>query len=91
MLTLDSKVKALKKSPEATAIIVKYSPGFATDPQMKLVQGLTMRKLLSFPQAGMSEEEIAALEKELLDIFNRLQEEQLAILDQSDEKKSKQR
>ena len=34
MLTLDSKVKALKKSPEATAIIVKYSPGFATDPQM---------------------------------------------------------
>ena len=25
-----------------------------------------MRKLLSFPQAGMSEEEIAALEKELL-------------------------
>ena len=43
MLTLDSKVKALKKSPEATAIIVKYSPGFATDPQMKLVQGLTMR------------------------------------------------
>ena len=67
MLTLDSKVKALKKSPEATAIIVKYSPGFATDPQMKLVQGLTMRKLLSFPQAGLSEEEVAALEKELLD------------------------
>jgi len=31
------------------------------------------------------------LDKELLDIFNRLQEEQLAILDQSDEKKSKQR
>ncbi|MBO4383112.1 MAG: hypothetical protein J5847_03365 [Clostridia bacterium] len=67
MLTLDSKVKALKKSPEATAIIVKYSPGIATDPQMKLVQGLTMRKLLSFPQAGLSEEEVAALEKELLD------------------------
>ena len=34
---------------------------------MKLVQGLTMRKLLSFPQAGMTPEEVAALEKELLD------------------------
>ncbi len=67
MLTIDSKVKALKKNPEAVAIIVKYSPGFATDPQMKLVQGLTMRKLLSFPQAGLTPDQVAALEKELAD------------------------
>jgi len=67
MLTIDSKVKALKKNEKATEIIVKYSPGFATDPQMKLVQGLTLRKLVSFPQAGLTEEQVAALEKELAD------------------------
>ncbi|MBQ1545051.1 MAG: hypothetical protein IIZ60_04745 [Clostridia bacterium] len=65
MLTIDSKVKKLQKSPKATEIIVKYSPGFATDPQMKLVQGLTLRKLMSFPQAGMAPEQVEALAKEL--------------------------
>jgi len=67
MLTIDSKVKALKKSEKATEIIVKYSPGFATDPQMKLVQGLTLRKLMSFPQAGLTQEQVDQLAKELED------------------------
>ena len=65
MLTIDSKVKDLKKNPQAVEIIVKYSPGFATDPQMKLVQGLKLSKLMSFPQAGLTPEEVAALAKEL--------------------------
>ena len=65
MLTIDSKVKDLKKNPKAVEIIVKYSPGFATDPQMKLVQGLKLSKLMSFPQAGLTPEEVAALAKEL--------------------------
>lgn len=67
MLTIDSKVKKLMKSEKATEIIVKYSPGFATDPQMKLVQGLTLRKLYSFPQAGLTDEQVEALAKELED------------------------
>ena len=65
MLTIDSKVKDLKKNPKAVEIIAKYSPGFATDPQMKLVQGLKLSKLFTFPQAGLSKEEVAALAKEL--------------------------
>lgn len=67
MLTIDSKVKDLKKNPQAVEIIVKYSPGFATDPQMKLVQGLKLSKLMSFPQAGLTPEQVAALAKELED------------------------
>lgn len=65
MLTIDSKVKALKKSEKAVEIISKVSPGFATDPQMKLVQGLTLRKLMSFPQSGMTPDQVDALAKEL--------------------------
>ena len=67
MLTIDSKVKELKKNEKAVEIISKVSPGFATDPQMKLVQGLTLKKLMSFPQSGMSADQIDALAKELED------------------------
>ena len=51
-LSVDSKIKALSKNAEAAAIISEYSPGFSTAPQMKMVMGLTLRKLASFPQAG---------------------------------------
>ena len=49
--SVDDKCKKLAKNPAAAAIISEYSPGFTTDPQMKMVMGLTLRKLASFPQA----------------------------------------
>ncbi len=63
--SVDDKVKKLKKSKAACEVITKYSPGFETDPQMKLVGGLTFRKLASFPQAGLTEEQVAAIDEEL--------------------------
>lgn len=63
--SIDDKVKKLKKSPAACEVIKKYSPGFETDPQMKLVGGLTFRKLASFPQAGLTDEQVAAIDEEL--------------------------
>ena len=64
-LSVDSKVKDLKKSEEACAIIVEYAPGFATDPQMKLVGGLTFRKLCSFPQANITPAQLAEIDEKL--------------------------
>ena len=49
--SVDDKCKKLAKNPATAAIIAEYSPGFTTDPQMKMVMGLTLRKLASFPQA----------------------------------------
>ncbi|MBR1829042.1 MAG: hypothetical protein IJ781_05970 [Atopobiaceae bacterium] len=49
--SVDDKCRKLAKNPEAAAIISEYSAGFTTDPQMKMVMGLTLRKLASFPQA----------------------------------------
>ena len=63
--SIDDKVKVLKKSPAACAVITEYSPGFETDPQMKLVGGLTFRKLASFPQAGLTEEQGAEIDEKL--------------------------
>lgn len=64
-LSVDSKIKELKQNPEAVELLEKYSPGFATDPQMKMVQGLTFRKLASFPQAGLSAEQVEEIDTAL--------------------------
>lgn len=64
-LSIDSKVKVLKKSEDACKIISAYSPGFVTDPQMKLVGGLTFRKLCSFPQSDLTEEQLTEIDEKL--------------------------
>ena len=67
--SIDTKVKDLRKSEAASDIIAQYSPGFKTDPQMKLVGALTFRKLCSFPQAGLNRstliERLARIKREL--------------------------
>jgi hypothetical protein len=64
-LSVDSKIKELKNSPEAVELLEKFSPGFSTNPQMKMVQGLTFRKLASFPQAGLTPEQVAEIDEAL--------------------------
>lgn len=67
-VTIDDKIKVIKKDPRAVDLIDKYMPGFKTDPKMKLVQGLTLRALAKFPQANVSEETLAQIEKELAEL-----------------------
>jgi len=64
-LSVDSKVKELMNHPAAADLLETYSPGFKTNPQMKMVQGLTFRKLASFPQAGLSPEKVEEIDKAL--------------------------
>ena len=64
-LSVDSKVKELMKNEAAADLLEKFSPGFKTNPQMKLVQGLTFRKLASFPQAGLSAEQLEEIDAAL--------------------------
>ena len=47
-LSLDSKIKDIMRS----AVLEKYIPGSTKDPRMKLVGGLTYRKLLSYPESA---------------------------------------
>ncbi len=67
-LSIDSKVKELMKDEAAAELLEKFAPGFKTNPQMKLVQGLTFRKLCSFPQAGISAEQLEAIDKALQEL-----------------------
>ena len=64
-LSVDSKIKVLSKNAEASAIISEYSAGFSTDPQMKMVAGLTLRKLASFPQAAELAEHLDEIDERL--------------------------
>ena len=63
--SVDDKCRKLSKNAEAAAIITEYSPGFTTDPQMKMVMGLTLRKLASFPQAKELADNLDAIDAEL--------------------------
>ena len=63
--SLDSKVKDILKNPEAAAALDKFSPGASTNPQMKLVGGLTLRKLASFPQSAYLQPHLEELDQAL--------------------------
>lgn len=64
-ISVDSKIKEIMKNPEAVAVLEEVSPGFATNPQMKMVQGLTYRALAKFPQAGLSAEQVEEIDAKL--------------------------
>ena len=63
--SLDSKVRDILKNPEAAATLDKFSPGASTNPQMKLVGGLTLRKLASFPQSAYLQPHLEELDQAL--------------------------
>lgn len=63
--SLDSKVKEILKNPAAAAVLDKYCEGASKNPQMKLVGGLTLRKLASFPQSAYLKPHLEELDKEL--------------------------
>lgn len=64
-VSVDTKVKELMKNAAAADILEKFAPGFKTNPQMKLVGGLTFRKLASFPQSGLNPEQVEEIDAAL--------------------------
>jgi hypothetical protein len=59
--SLDSKVGELLKDPEAVKIIERYAPGVSKNPMIGLAKGMTLKSVVSMPQAkdaGLTEEMI---------------------------------
>jgi hypothetical protein len=66
--TLDTKVGALLKDAEAVKIMEKYAPGVTKNPMIGLAKGMTLKTILTLPQArqaGLTEEMITKLLKEI--------------------------
>jgi hypothetical protein len=63
-LTLDSTLADLLKDPRAKAEIEKAIPGLTTNPMVSMVSGMSLRQLVSMPQAaqlGVTQQKVEAI------------------------------
>lgn len=68
--TLDTTLGAILDDPQAKAILDQYVPGASANPMVAMVRGLTLRALVSMPQAqqmGFTE----AQAQKILDEINK--------------------
>ena len=51
-ITLDSTLGMLLDDPQAKAVLDKYLPGVSSNPLAAMAQGMSLRMILSMPQAA---------------------------------------
>jgi len=69
--TLDTTLGELLDEPKAKTLLDKYMPGIATNPMVAMVKGMSLKMLLSMPQAtqlGITKEKVESI----LDEVNKL-------------------
>jgi len=71
-VTLDTTLGTLLEDPQAKAVLDKYLPGISTNPLAAMVKGVSLKMLLSMPQAaqlGLTQEKA---EQMLAEVNKRL-------------------
>jgi hypothetical protein len=63
--SVDTKLKDLVKSPEATAILEAYVKGLTTSPQTRMAYAFTFRKIAAFPQVNLPKELVEEIDQKL--------------------------
>ena len=63
--SIDSKLKELLKDEGAREVLNKYVPDLVGSPKLKMVQGMSFRKISEFPQAKIPAEVIEKIDNEL--------------------------
>lgn len=66
--TLDTTVGDLLKDKEAVELIERYAPGVSKNPMIGLAKGMSLRSVLSMPQArdaGLTEEMVSKVLTEI--------------------------
>jgi len=59
--TVDSSLGQLLDDPQAKAVIDQYLPGLSTNPMVAMVRGMSLKMILSMPQAaqfGITQEKV---------------------------------
>ena len=64
-LSVDSKIKEILRDPKGKEVIEKWYPGFSQIPALKLIQMLTFRKLLSYPESAELAEHVDEIDADL--------------------------
>jgi alpha-L-rhamnosidase len=66
--TLDSTLGEILADPRAVAALDQYVPGASTNPMLGMAKGMSLRMILSMPQAaqaGITEEKVEAVLAEI--------------------------
>src|SRR4030095_10114898 len=66
--TLDTKVGEILKDTHAVEILERYAPGVSKNPMIGLAKGMTLKSVVSMPQAkqaGMTEEMVVKVLAEI--------------------------
>lgn len=67
-LTLDSTLGSILDEPKAKAVLDKHFPGLSSNPMVAMAKGMSLKTILSFPQAaqlGFTKEKAEALLEEI--------------------------
>ena len=66
--TLDSTVADILDDPRAKEIVEKYAPGLINNPMVSMAKGMSLRTILSMPQAkqaGITEDKVQQVLSEI--------------------------
>jgi len=64
-LTIDSKMGDLLADPKAKAVLEKHIPGIATNPQMAMAKGMTMKMIAPMSGGKITPAILKAVEEDL--------------------------
>lgn len=68
--TLDTTVSELLKDSRAVEVLERYVPGISTNPMLSMASEMTIKSVLTMPQAqhyGITEEKVQEVLKEIND------------------------
>ncbi|HEX7760155.1 MAG TPA: hypothetical protein VF459_11675 [Caulobacteraceae bacterium] len=65
VLSVDTKIGELLANPVTKAIVDKYMPGLETSPYLDMAKAMTVRDASKYPQAGLDDAKLAAMDTEL--------------------------
>jgi hypothetical protein len=66
--SLDTKVGDILKDTKAVEVLEKYSPGISKNPMIGMAKGMTLKSIVSMPQArqaGLTEEMVVKVLAEI--------------------------
>jgi hypothetical protein len=64
-VTINSTLKDLLADPKAKAVIEKHFPGFASNPQLQMAMGMTLKQVQPFSRGAITDDKLKAVEEDL--------------------------
>ena len=63
--SIDSPIRDLLNNPATLAVLKKDIPGMVDDPQLDMVESMSLRQMSQFPQAGLDAAKLQSIQVDL--------------------------